>query len=113
MVQSFLTRASIIGPNGGERHQRNDLAALLGVPNSRANSILLPTLQSEKPPTPSGIPVGQSEDLHPAGLTMLGCAVCDKKAHKTTKPGWFARLSTCGTGSFGLVSIADPECRDY
>jgi hypothetical protein len=32
---------------------------------------------------------------------------------KTTKPGWFARLSFCGAGSLGLVSIVDPECRFY
>ncbi len=30
---------------------------------------------------------------------------------KTTKPGWFARLSFCGAGSIGLVSSVDPECR--
>jgi hypothetical protein len=30
---------------------------------------------------------------------------------KTTKPGWFARLSFRGTGSVNLVSIADPECQ--
>jgi hypothetical protein len=32
-------------------------------------------------------------------------------APKTTKPGWFARLSFRGTGSVNLVSIADPECQ--
>lgn len=35
-----------------------------------------------------------------------------KKLLNTTKPGWLARLLFCGTGSFGLVSIGDPECQN-
>src|SRR5262249_32979737 len=30
----------------------------------------------------------------------------------TTKPGWFARLSYCGTGSSVLFRIGKPECRE-
>jgi hypothetical protein len=56
-------------------------------------------------------------------LRHVGCAVRKNKAilfcgsesqqpPKTTKPGWFARLSTCGTGPLDLVSTAGPECQN-
>ena len=31
---------------------------------------------------------------------------------KTTKPGWFARLFVCGTGSLGRVSIAYQDVKN-
>ena len=67
-------------------------------------------------------PLGFQNGLQPAwasfpgtlsfSTTLWKAAPFPNESPNTTKPGWLARLSVCGTGSVSFVSMADPECQN-